>query len=71
MSAIGELLRLNFSLPLAEKLQGTCASKWYKQIVKMQTWSPDEVYAWQMEHLHQFILHRFSSSSLFKKFIKN
>lgn len=67
MSAIGELLRLNFILPLAEKLQGTCASKWYKQIVKMQTWSPDEVYAWQMEHLHQFIKHAYEHTAYYRK----
>lgn len=63
---VREFVLLNIVLPLAEKLQGTCASKWYKQIVKMQTWSSDEVQDWQMEKMHQFINHAYEHTVYYR-----
>ena len=63
---VREFVLLNLVLPLAEKLQGTCASKWYKQIVKMQTWSSDEVQDWQIEKMHQFINHAYEHTVYYR-----
>ena len=39
MSKLKESFILNVAFPLADKLMGTCAMKWYRQICKMNTWS--------------------------------
>lgn len=66
MSAIGESLRLHLILPLSEKMLGTCASKWYKQIVSMQTMTSEEVHDWQVEHLRSFVKHAYEHTVYYR-----
>lgn len=65
--ALNELIRLKLLLPLAERFQGTCASKWYKQIFRMQTWSPEEVQQWQNEKLHELVNHVYDHTSYYRR----
>lgn len=65
--AIFEFIRLNFILPLAERVQGTCATKWYKQINKMSTWSSDEINKWQEAELQKFIKHAYEHTVYYKR----
>lgn len=55
--AFKEFFLLNIMLPIAEKFQGTCATKWYKQIETMQSWSCDEIISWQNEQLKRLVNH--------------
>lgn len=52
-----ESFLLKVILPCAEKLQGTCAVKWYRQIEEMQSWSREEITAWQNQHLQALVHH--------------
>ena len=65
--AINEFIRLNVILPLAERVQGTCATKWYKQINKMSTWSSDEIKKWQETELQKFIKHAYNHTVYYKR----
>lgn len=57
MSKLKESFILNVAFPLADKLMGTCAMKWYRQICKMNTWGRDEITNWQNEQLQAFVKH--------------
>ena len=59
MSNLGESIRLNIILPLAEKIIGACSCKWLKQIERMQSWSREDVIAWQNERLQALVKHAY------------
>ena len=60
MSKISEIFRLHILLPVAEMVKGTCAHDWYGRITEMNTWSREQVKAWQEEHLRDFIKHAYN-----------
>lgn len=55
MSIFKENILLKVVFPFADKVMGTCAMRWYRQIKKMNTWSKEQIDAWQLERLHQLI----------------
>ena len=54
-------------LPCAEKLQGTCAHKWYRQIVKMQDWSREEIVEWQNARLQKLVKHAYEHTTYYRR----
>lgn len=66
MSKFGEKIRLGFILPLAEKVQGTNATYWYKQIQIMKSWSKEQVRDWQDAHLRDFIRHAYEHTVYYR-----
>ena len=67
MSKIGKYIRLRMILPIAEKVQGTCATKWLRQIEEMNTWSPEQVQAWQEEKLHALMEHVYNHTKYYRR----
>ena len=67
MSKIGEYIRLQIVLPLAEKAKGTCATKWLRQIERMNNWSPEQVQAWQEERLHALVEHAYNHTRYYRR----
>ena len=67
MSKLKEFFILNVAFPLADKLMGTCAMKWYRQICKMNTWSKDEIADWQNEQLQDFVKHAYNHTVYYKR----
>jgi phenylacetate-CoA ligase len=67
MSEIGEKIRLGLVLPVAEKLMGTCAMKWYRQIEKMSHWSREDVVNWQNLQLQHFVQHAYDHTVYYRK----
>ena len=67
MSKFGEIIRLNCVLPIAEKAMGTCATYWYKQIVKMSQWSREEIQNWQNQQLRKFVQHAYDHTVYYKR----
>lgn len=65
MSNLSEFIRLHVILPTAELFKGTCATKWYKRIVAMQSWSREQIIEWQEEHLHDFIRHAYDHTQYY------
>lgn len=51
MSRFNEWLRLGIIYPLAEKVKGTNSMVWYHSIQEMNTWTPEQIRAWQEERL--------------------
>lgn len=66
MSKFSEKIRLGIILPLAEKIKGTNASYWYRQIQVMKTWSKDEVRNWQEAQLREFIRHAYEHTIYYR-----
>lgn len=67
MSKYTELLRLRFVLPLAEKLKGLKVTHWYYQILKMNTWSSQQIQDWQNQHLHDFVCHAYVHTKYYRE----
>ena len=67
MSKIGKYIRLRLILPLAEKVQGTCATKWLKQIEQMNTWTPEQMTLWQQQKLHALIEHAYNHTKYYRR----
>ena len=67
MRTIGKYIRLQLILPLAEKVQGTCATKWLKQIEQMNTRTPEQVTAWQQQKLHALIEHAYNHTKYYRR----
>lgn len=67
MLKIKEFFILNFVFPLADKLMGTCAMKWYRQICKMNLWNREEINHWQNEHLQKFVKHAYEHTVYYKR----
>lgn len=67
MSRLSEILRLNIILPLAERIKGTNASYWYRQISRMQSWTPLQIAEWQNAQLRQFIRHAYDHTVYYRR----
>lgn len=61
-----EFLTLNIILPLAESLQGTNATKWYKKIKDMNTWSASQIKEWQNAELKKFVEHAYNHTIYYR-----
>ena len=46
---------------------GTCATRWYWRIVRMEKWTPAEVEAWQQEKLQAFIRHAYEHTAYYRQ----
>ena len=67
MANLTEILRLRIILPLAERIMGVCSSKWLKQIKRMQSWSREEIIAWQNERLQALVKHAYEHTIYYKE----
>lgn len=67
MGAIKEKILLNVILPLAEKVVGTCACKWYREIMIMNLWTPEQVKDWQEMRLRVFVKHAYEHTVYYKE----
>lgn len=59
MSKFKERVLLNCAFPVADKVMGTCAMKWYRKIEQMNTWSKAEVLEWQTAQMHKLVEHAY------------
>lgn len=55
MSNVNEYLRLRIIYPLAEKVKGTNSMEWYHRIQEMNTWSREDIRAWQEKQLQRIV----------------
>ncbi len=69
MSSLGERIRLGMLLPLSEKLIGTCASHWYRQINQMSQWDNTQIVEWQNRQLAKFVGHAYEHTRYYKKLL--
>lgn len=67
MGRIGEILRLHIVLPLAEKMIGSCATKWLKQFKTMSSWTQEEVQTWQNERLQALVKHVYEHTIYYRR----
>lgn len=67
MSSFSEFIRLRIILPLAEKVNGTSASYWLRQIEEMNSWSREKVVEWQNNKLREFIRHAYEHTVYYRK----
>ena len=67
MSKLSEIFRLHILLPLAEAVKGTCAHVWYGRIAEMNTWTHEQIVAWQTEHLRAFIKHAYEHTKYYRE----
>ena len=67
MTNLGEKIRLNIVLPFSERLTGTCATYWYKQIEVMSRWSKTEITNWQNQQLRQFVKHAYNHTVYYRR----
>lgn len=67
MSKIGEILRLNIILPIAEKVMGLKALYWYHRILDMNTWSKDQIAEWQNMQLRDFVHHAYEHTTYYRE----
>lgn len=54
-------------LPMAETIKGTCAHQWYGRIAEMNTWSREQITAWQESHLRDFIKHAYDHTRYYQE----
>lgn len=66
MSAIKERLLLKVLLPLSERVIGTNAHTWYRQISLMSNWSADQLVVWQNTRLQEFVKHAYYHTIYYK-----
>lgn len=67
MSRFKESFLLNIAFPVADKVMGTCAMSWYKQIKQMNTWTKEQVLDWQNKQLQRFITHAYEHTVYYKR----
>lgn len=67
MGAIKENILLNAVFPLADKVMGTCAMRWYRQIREMNTWTREQVQEWQTHRLHLLINHAYNHTRYYRE----
>lgn len=67
MSKIKESILLHVVFPTADLIMGTCAMKWYRQIVRMNQWSPQEISDWQTKQLHKLVEHAYSHTRYYRE----
>ncbi len=66
MKSLKEFVLLTIIFPIADKLMGTCAMKWYGQIKLMNTWSKEQIDNWQNKQLQAFIRHAYDNTVYYK-----
>ena len=62
-----EDIRLRIIYPLAEKIKGTNSMEWYHRIQEMNTWSREEIRAWQNEQLHRIVNQAYNHTVYWKR----
>lgn len=62
-----EFVRLNIIYPLAEKVKGTNSMVWYHRIQEMNTWSRDEIRAWQEKQLRRIVDQAYYHTAYWKR----
>ena len=67
MSAFNEWIRLGVIYPLAEKVKHTNSMVWYKRIQEMNTWSREEIKAWQEAHLQRIVKQAYEHTVYWKR----
>ena len=67
MNKFKEDIRLHILLPVAEKVKGTCATRWLKQVEQMQSWSSEDVRLWQEGKLHALIKHVYNHTIYYRR----
>ena len=67
MGKFNEFIRLWFIYPLAEKVKGTNSMVWYRRIQEMNTWSREEIRAWQEEQLRRIVDQAYNHTVYWKR----
>lgn len=67
MSAFNEWIRLGVIYPLAEKVKHTNSMVWYKRIQEMNTWSREEIKAWQEAQLQRVVKQAYEHTVYWKR----
>lgn len=67
MSKINEYFRLRIVMPLAEKVKGTNSSQWLRRIEEMESWTPEQIVAWQEEKLRAMIDHVYNHTVYYRR----
>lgn len=67
MSAFNEWIRLGVIYPLAEKVKHTNSMVWYKRIQEMNTWSREEIKAWQEAQLQRVVYQAYEHTVYWKR----
>lgn len=58
---------LNCAFPMADKAMGTCAMKWYRQIVMMSEWSSQKVLEWQTIQMKKLVEHAYCHTRYYRE----
>ncbi|MBQ7210885.1 MAG: phenylacetate--CoA ligase family protein [Paludibacteraceae bacterium] len=66
MSKVKEKILLNIVLPMAEAVKCTNASYWYRQITEMNTWSREQITAWQNSRLQKLVRHAYDHTIYYR-----
>lgn len=67
MSKLKEFIAFHCLLPLGELAVGTCATRWYRRIARMEKWTPAEVEAWQHTQLQAFVRHAYEHTVYYRQ----
>lgn len=67
MSKFNEWIRLGVIYPLAEKVKHTNSMVWYKRIQEMNTWSREEIKAWQDTQLQRIVHQAYEHTVYWKR----
>lgn len=67
MGKINEWLRLSVIYPLAEKVKGTNSVRWYRKIQDMNSWSREQIRAWQEEQLRCVVKQAYEHTVYWKR----
>lgn len=67
MSKFNEWIRLGVIYPLAEAVKGTNSMVWYQRIQEMNTWSRDEIRAWQEKQLQRIVNQAYNHTVYWKR----
>lgn len=67
MGNINEFIRLRIVYPLAEKVKGTNSMVWYRRIQEMNTWSREEICAWQEKQLRRIVDQAYNHTVYWKR----
>lgn len=67
MKELKENFLLNCAFPMADKVMGTCAMKWYRQIVMMSEWSSQKVLEWQTIQMKKLVEHAYCHTRYYRE----
>lgn len=67
MSGLKEFLLLNTLFPIADKVKGTKAMYWFRQIRKMESWSQEEIENWQLSKMKLLINHAYNHTVYYRE----